>query len=164
MPETERKTTPAAHRSTGGRLICAGDLPLLHAFALALWQERARERCEPVPACLANSCKFTALFVQALAGGTIRGNWQHVHVRLDSGSIVDLNSDAMDVRRLKLSGIDPYRHDRRFIASRDFKMSLASCNARVKAWVADLKNQRATSWAEELKALQRPMLGPNEHT
>lgn len=161
MPEIERKITSAAHRSVGGRLICAGDLPHLHAFALAKWQKRARERCEPVPECLASSCKFTALFVQALAGGTIRGNWQHVHVRLESGSIVDLNSDAMDVRLLKLSGIDPYRHDRRFIASRDFKMSLASCNARVKAWVADWEDQQAASWTEELIALQRPMSGPN---
>lgn len=110
-------------------------MPTLHTFALRKWSDRAKERGEPEPSDLSSSCKFMALLLQQLFGGEIRGNWHHVHVRLPDGAIVDLNSDAQDVRNLRLTGIDPYRHDRSFIRSREFRESLASCTRRVEEWV-----------------------------
>lgn len=93
------------------------------------------ERGEPRPADLSSSCRFTSLLVQAIHGGEIRGNWDHFHVRLDDGTVIDLNRDAADVVAIREAGKDPHWHHRSFMRSRDVRELFDSCRPRVDAWV-----------------------------
>lgn len=109
----------------------------LRAFALSAWRARAAELGLPEPRDLSSSCKFGALLVRRLHGGEIRGGWEHVHCRLPDGRILDPSRFADDVEALRTRGRDPYVHDRAFVRSRDFRESLASCEARVARWAEE---------------------------
>lgn len=113
----------------------AAAIERLKAFALERWRERARERGEPEPDDLSSSCRFTSLLVQAIHGGEIQGNWDHFHVRLDDGTIADLNHEAADVSEIRKAGKDPYWHHRAFMRSRDVRELFDTCRPRVAAWI-----------------------------
>lgn len=109
----------------------------LQAHAMMLWRERAEELDLPIPSDLSGSCRFTSLFVQSLFGGDIRGNWDHFHVRTRDGTVIDLNASAEDVLAIKAAGRDPYRHERRFVSSRDVREIFDTCRPRVEAWTSE---------------------------
>lgn len=103
-------------------------------FVLKKWRERATERGYPEPDDLSSSCKFTSLFVQAIFGGQIRGNYEHQYVVLN-GEIIDLNKDAADVRSME----DPHEHDESWFGNADHLDSMESCKPRVKDWVREFQ-------------------------
>lgn len=100
------------------------------AFLLERWRERAAELGKPEPADLSGGCLMAALFVKAVFGGTIRGNYDHVH-NVVGGRRVDLSEASADVAALA----DPYRHDPRFMREPDFHENLASWTYRMEPWI-----------------------------
>lgn len=114
------------------------------SFVLARWRERAAEMTLPEPTDLSGSCRFSSLFVQALHGGSIRGYNDHFHVRLPSGLIVDLNTDAADVRAIRERGGDPHWHHRAFMGSREVRESFDTCRPRVERWTSQWLAHRSS--------------------
>lgn len=112
-------------------------------FVFEKWKERAAELEREEPVDLEGACKASSLFVQRVFGGEISGNWHHIHV-LKDGKIIDLNSEACDVRRLKeLFGEEGvYRADKKFLKRREFKDSMDSWNWRVNKWVEEFMSRR----------------------
>jgi hypothetical protein len=111
-------------------------------FAMAKWKERAKERYAPEPADLSYSCKFTSLFAQQLFGGQIEGSWDHQFLKLEDGTVVDLNIDAEDVKAL---GDRAHAHDPAFFRrNREWRDSMASVKPRVMQWVKEFKGQAIT--------------------
>lgn len=101
------------------------------------WNERHVEKwgsAYGMPHDLSDSCKFTALFGSVIFGADIGGNYDHVYNVLD-GRIIDINEDAADVNSLS----NPYRHDNRFIRSKDFRDSMNSCVSRVEDWIREFE-------------------------
>lgn len=109
----------------------------LQEFVFQKWCERAKELHLDNPGDLSGSCKFTSLFIQSLYGGDIRGNWHHIHVRLKSGQVIDLNSKAQDVQDIITKGSNPHLHHRSFIASAETRASFESCRPRVTRWIEE---------------------------
>lgn len=107
----------------------------MRSFVLQKWKERARERGLPEPKDLSNSCKFCTLFVKALHGGEIRGNYHH-QFNVINGEIVDLSFDSEDVSKLD----DPYEHDEIFWLNPEHKESMKSCKPRVRQWVKEYQS------------------------
>ena len=107
-------------------------------FVFRKWVERATERGEPSPHDLTHSCKFSSMFAQKVFGGILRGNYDHQYV-MRNGQIIDLNSDAEDVRALAEKA---YIHDPVFWMSADHRASMSSCKKRVDAWVAEFFEER----------------------
>lgn len=103
-------------------------------FVLKKWRERAAERGRFEPKDLSSSCKFSSMFVQAVFGGEIRGNYDHQFVVLN-GQIIDLNKDAEDVRDME----DPYEHDESWFGNDEHLDSMESCKPRVRDWVRDFQ-------------------------
>jgi hypothetical protein len=108
--------------------------------ALQGWRERARERgYAEEPTDLWGACKFASLFAQRLFGGDLRGNEHHQYLVLDDVRI-DLTEDSLGLVELRRKHIDPYRHDARFWGNAEHRESMASCAARVDAWVAAFRS------------------------
>lgn len=107
------------------------------AFAMQKWKERAIERGSPEPDDLSYSCKFTSLFARYVFGGKIQGSWSHQFLRLDDGTIVDLNIDANDVRKL---GDAAHVHDASFFrGNHEWKDSMLSIKPRVLQWAKEFR-------------------------
>lgn len=126
-------------------------------FALIKWKERAAERLDSEPNDLSRSCKFTSLFAQRLFGGKIHGNWQHQFLKLNDGTIVDLNIDAEDVKRL---GDAAHSHDPIFFTSNpEHKASMKSVQPRIDTWVREFTSSLNESvLTEGLIAIPAKML------
>lgn len=108
------------------------NLALIRSFLLDKWRERASELGLPEPSDLSDSCKFSALFGSVVFGADIGGNYRHVY-NLVGGKIVDINSDARDVKgRSRI-----YEQDSDFISSYDFRESMKTCRERVSKWLAE---------------------------
>lgn len=105
-------------------------LEAARAFVLERWRERAAERGGTVPPDLSGGCMLAAMFVKAVFGGSIQGNYDHVHNVVD-GRVVDLSRDSADVRALS----DPYEHDPDFMGEPDFHENLVSWTYRLEGWV-----------------------------
>jgi len=99
-------------------------------FLLDRWRERATELGKPAPADLSGGCLMATLFVKAIFGGAIRGNYHHVH-NVVGGRRIDLSEASADVAALA----DPYRHDPRFMREPDFHENLVSWTYRMEPWL-----------------------------
>jgi len=111
------------------------NLETVREFLLEKWRDRAAERgadAESLPTCLADSCKFSALFGSVVFGADIAGNYDHVFNMID-GEVFDINAEASDVRGRR--GI--HRHDPEFIGSCELRQSLKDCRERVGDWLRD---------------------------
>ena len=139
----EKKTKPKLDEAATGEVKTPrGKLPATHEnlerakeFVLQKWRERAAERGHAEPEDLSSSCKFSSLFVQAIFGGQIQGNYEHQYVVLN-GEIIDLNKDAADVKSMD----DPHTHDESWFGNDGHLDSLESCKPRVKDWVREFKS------------------------
>ena len=106
-------------------------------FVFRKWKERATERGLPTPQDLSSSCKFGSLFAQKIFGGKLQGNYDHQHVVLPDGQIIDFSHDAEDVKSLR----NPYKHDKKFWNNPDHRESMASCLPRVNQWVEEFSSE-----------------------
>lgn len=106
-----------------------------------LWAERCFER-EVGFNRREGSCKFAALLCRSVFGGRIDGNYDHVFVRLNSGEILDINSNQSDVKRL---GNKAYKNDMEVLRHPDYMDSFASCIPRVNRWVEWFENEASNT-------------------
>ena len=106
-----------------------------------LWRERQAERGNEHHGHRAGSCKFAALLAQALFGGRLAGNDEHVFVVLADGTLLDLNEKQPDVTALGAKAWD--RHDF-VLAHSDYRTALGSCLPRVNRWVNRVKEATTT--------------------
>lgn len=125
-------------------------------FVLTKWQERAAERGLPEPRDLSMACKFAAAFAQGVYGGDIEANELHTWVRLN-GQVIDLTHTSHDTQMLYRGEVpesmkhyvdahevemgELYSPDEHFMASPDFKESMASNRPRVEAWLVEYRAQ-----------------------
>lgn len=130
---TAQKEEAVAEANTGILAPTDENLAQAKAFLRQKWTERYRERHgSGAPADMSDSCKFVSLFVQKVFGGEMRGNPRH-QFNWINGQLVDLNSDANDVRTMP----DPHQHDTAFWGNREHRASMRSCETRVNAWVKE---------------------------
>lgn len=112
------------------------NVQVVRSFLLEKWRERALVRGSEAPVDLTNACKFCTLFVQAIWGGEIRGNYHHQY-NFFSGVVFDVCEGASGLVELEALGVDPTVHDELFWGNPEHVESMESCAPRVKEWVAD---------------------------
>jgi len=130
-------------------------LALAQRAMTLLWQERQRERGEPVTTDRSNSCKFAALLARELFGGRLVGNFAHVFV-LRQEETLDLNAEQEDVLCLG-SNAHEFWADPLF--KHEYAEALRSNLPRVQRWVEwfDL----TYSAGEKIEQPAGPQLGFN---